>query len=171
MGFTKHLLTCAALIKEVTISTLSYFRHSLWVFGLVLLTSCASLSHRPYSCANTSDLFGYSIIAGFLFQVGDCAPFQSLHIETGDYYRANKDKIDSTIKTSDLASKADYEVLNRFALSYNCPKDKFREFSRVVIENRESIFSKNFSNSARKVSLEIIKLIHITPSLNDTCLK
>lgn len=131
---------------------------------------CSSIAYRSYSCKETTDLFGYSLIGGVIFQIGDCAPFKNFHFETGQYYRSHKEQIDWEVQTYDPKLKYTREVLEKFATSYNCLKGSFKAFSDLLYNNQERIFSKNYDNSSRNVSLNIIRLIEQDPLLSKNCL-
>lgn len=62
-------------------------------------------------------------------------------------------------------------MIDNFARSYNCEKDSFEAFQAMLIKRQEEIFKKDFSNSARVVSLSIIRLIREDKFLQTKCMR
>lgn len=139
-------------------------------FLVCSVIGCSSLAHRSYSCRKTQDLFGYSLIGGFLFQVGDCAPFKYFNIEAGDYYRMHKENILNDINSYSpgLGSKT-YPALDEFAESYNCKKESFFLFSSALYENKENILGNKYEKGPREVSLAILEMIEGNLQLKTDC--
>lgn len=162
------------ILKVIFLSAMRFnitknrFRAVMLCIFLTIITSCSSMAHRSFSCKETTDLFGYSIIAGVVFQIGDCSVFKNVHFETGQYYSTYKDRIDWEIQTYD-PNDSPREILRNFAKSYNCSEESYKLFSDMVYLNREKIFSKNYDNSPRKVSSEVISLINQDPVLSSKC--
>lgn len=135
---------------------------------LSFLLGCASLAHREFACENSSASgVGY---VGLIFQVGDCAPFKSFRIETGDYYRTKKRYIDWEVSIYRTSRQSVPEVLEDFARAYNCSPAEYKTFADTIFYHKDEIFGHDFSRSPREVSLSIFNYIDRDPILRSNCI-
>lgn len=140
-------------------------------FYLIILLSnigCSSWAYRPKACERQHP---YGAVAGYVFQIGDCALSKNFYIETGDYYRSSKWFIDLAVEVHEKHPTKTYESLLEFARVFNCEEDAFQLFADVITNKRVEIFGENFEKSPRKVTLNVIQFIEQDSILKTKCMR
>lgn len=135
----------------------------------LFLQGCASIAASPRACEESVDSFlptPIQIFVSNIFQVGDCAASSKLRIETGQFYKKNKNRL-----ISELNGEWDnINYITYLGELFNCKQQDSADFKNFLSRNRIEIFGPvENENSPRKVMLNIGELIKKDEVLKDRC--
>lgn len=141
-----------------------YIIISLQLFG------CASFSTSPKACEESvkNELYPawFSIFIANIFQIGECAMSSKLRIETGSYYKKNKERIRSEIK----GEWDNIRFVGYLGELFNCTTNDAESFKKFLLKNEFEIFgSEEYLTEPRQVMLNINKLIKKDADLSVRC--